>query len=84
MRGVSLDAAGNIYGTTLLGGYDNLGTIYRIGPSGRYTLLHSFENGVDGVGQFVSELTIDPSGPVLGVNQGGGAFGYGNLFEITQ
>ena len=38
---------GNFYGTTTMGGTNNLGTIFQITPSGTLTTLHSF-NGTDG------------------------------------
>jgi uncharacterized repeat protein (TIGR03803 family) len=83
LAGVTLDAQGNIYGVTTLGGYDNAGTIYRITPTGQYTVLYSFTNGSDGAGNFASELAITPTGALLGVDGVGGTYGYGNLFTIT-
>jgi uncharacterized repeat protein (TIGR03803 family) len=36
---------GNFYGTTLNGGTNGWGTVFRISPSGSYTNLHSFAGG---------------------------------------
>lgn len=36
---------GNFYGTTLNGGTNGFGTVFRISPSGSYTNLHSFAGG---------------------------------------
>jgi uncharacterized repeat protein (TIGR03803 family) len=50
--GVVFDAAGNLYGTTLLGGAHNKGTLYKLTPSvgegWTEVLLHSFGAGTDG------------------------------------
>lgn len=40
--GLILGSDGNFYGTTLSGGTANDGTIYKITPSGQFTLLYSF------------------------------------------
>lgn len=45
MSGLTMDAAGNLYGTTFVGGAGNAGTVYELspaGPSWTETLLHSF------------------------------------------
>jgi uncharacterized repeat protein (TIGR03803 family) len=81
--GVTLDANANIYGVTTYGGYDNDGTIYRITASGQYSLLYSYTGGMDGTALYASELAISPAGAIIGVNQGGGAYGSGNLFSLS-
>ena len=44
-----LDAAGNLYGTTNYGGAYGLGTAWELTPSGKETVLHSFNvDGTDG------------------------------------
>src|SRR5207253_5645914 len=37
-----LDAAGNLYGTTTGGGFYGLGTVFKLTPSGKETILYSF------------------------------------------
>jgi uncharacterized repeat protein (TIGR03803 family) len=39
---------GNLYGTTQLGGANNLGTIFEITPTGTLTTLHSFDSAIGG------------------------------------
>src|SRR5262249_26799002 len=49
--GVTLDSAGNLYGTTYLGGSNDMGTVYQLkhhGASYVYNQLYSFINGTDG------------------------------------
>jgi uncharacterized repeat protein (TIGR03803 family) len=38
------DSAGNLYGTTRLGGAFGWGTVFRLGPTGTEIVLHSFTN----------------------------------------
>lgn len=40
---------GNFYGTTNSGGAGNLGTVFRMTPSGKVTVLYSFTGGKDGM-----------------------------------
>lgn len=46
--GVTRDQAGNLYGTTTAGGTIGYGTVYKLGPDGSFTTLHSFSRGTDG------------------------------------
>jgi len=85
--GLILDAAGDLYGTTYLGGaYEDLGTAFRLalGTNGKWTekVLHSFGRGTDGDGPWGS-LIFDAAGNLYGTTQGGGAYGRGTVFEVT-
>jgi uncharacterized repeat protein (TIGR03803 family) len=79
--GVVRDLAGNIYGTTSLGGKANAGVVYRLDPAGHETLLHTFTGGADGAEPFAG-LTLDRNGNLYGTTYQGGAFGYGVVYEI--
>ena len=47
--GVIRDSAGNLYGTTLLGGGRiSAGVVYKVDPSGNETVLYTFTGGADG------------------------------------
>ena len=48
-----------------------------------YTLLYTFSGGADGGYPFGS-LIVDANGTVYGTTYGGGAYGYGVVFELTQ
>jgi uncharacterized repeat protein (TIGR03803 family) len=47
-RGVIQGSDGNFYGTTIQGGIRNVGTIFKMTPAGKVTLLHSFATEVYG------------------------------------
>ncbi len=83
--GVIFDAAGNLYGTTEAGGTSNFGTVFELTPvaGGGWTekVLHNFA-GADGSIPCAG-LIIDASGNLYGTTEGGGAHGFGAVFELT-
>ena len=83
--GLVFDSAGNLYGTTGVGGAFSLGTVYELTPAtgGGWseTVLYSFD-GSDGQWPY-SALVIDKAGNLYGTTQIGGSAGYGTVFEIT-
>jgi uncharacterized repeat protein (TIGR03803 family) len=76
---------GAIYGTAWTGGPNSGGTVFKIGPSGKLTVLHNFcaqTNCADG-GEPEGNLLYH-AGPVLyGTTAGGGANGWGVVYQIT-
>jgi uncharacterized repeat protein (TIGR03803 family) len=81
--GVLLDAKGNIFGTTVIGGEDDQGTVYRIAHVGGETILHSFILGTDGTDPY-SNLIMDANGTFYGTTHGGGGEGYGTVFRVAR
>jgi uncharacterized repeat protein (TIGR03803 family) len=85
MSGVTLDAVGNLYGTTVGGGDYGLGTVYKLMPNvdGTWTetVLHSF-SGSDGW-QVVGGLVFDKNGNLYGTATLGGAYGHGVVFRLA-
>ncbi len=77
---------GNFYGTTSLGGGANkYGTVFKITPEGQLTTLHVF-NGADGTG--AGPLIQASNGNFYGATYNGGGSnacngGCGTIFEIT-
>src|SRR6516225_9960806 len=79
--GLVRDAAGNLYGTTNSGGSSGDGIVFKISPAGKETVLHSFKGGKDGEYPYAS-LIRDAAGNLYGTTYGGGASGWGTVFEI--
>ncbi len=83
--GLVLDAAGNLYGTTLNGGAAAAGTVFELTPNGKdwtETVLYTFTNGVDGGSPYAS-LLLTPEGKLVGTTSAGGASGHGTVFMLT-
>jgi len=79
---------GNLYGTTEQGGTDNYGTVFRITPGGTLTTLYNFcsqnyPTCTDGYSPY-GGLAQAANGKFYGATIGGGANGYGTIFEITS
>lgn len=75
--GPPLDASGNLYGTTNLGGKYGSGSIYKLSPNGsswKYTSLYSLRGGSDGAGPAFGTLALH-NGALFGTTEGGGTFG---------
>ncbi|MFZ0319190.1 MAG: choice-of-anchor tandem repeat GloVer-containing protein [Candidatus Sulfotelmatobacter sp.] len=90
--GLIFDAAGNLYGTTILGGEgvcgsEGCGTAFELMPNagGGWTqkVLHSFhDNGKDGLYP-VTSLIFDATGNLYGTTENGGSHAAGTVFELT-
>jgi uncharacterized repeat protein (TIGR03803 family) len=80
--GVVADSAGNLYGTTELGGSADRGTVYKVDPAGQETVLHSFTNGADG-GYPLAGVVLDPAGNLYGTTRNGGKFSIGTVFQLA-
>jgi uncharacterized repeat protein (TIGR03803 family) len=79
------DSAGELYGSTYLGGAHNGGTVFRLTPSSGLwseSLLYSFTGGNDGYLPS-SGLTFDRTGNLYGTTYYGGTGIYGTVFELT-
>lgn len=91
--GVIVDRAGNLYGTTSEGGGKNCGgygcgTVYRISPDGRESILYAFQGGADGDAPG-GELIEDEAGNFYGTTIVGGTsaqcgnIGCGTVFKLS-
>jgi len=95
--GVSLDASGNLYGTTVGGGANGQGLVWEIAEAGIYFDLHDFggtvtiANGIkgpDGRNPYAS-VSFDSSGNLYGTAAYGGpniwsGYAAGMVWEITK
>jgi uncharacterized repeat protein (TIGR03803 family) len=88
--GLVIDKRGNLYGTTSAGGSSNAGTVFKVGPTGKETVLYSFKGYADG-NEPEDNLILDNEGNLYGTTFYGGAGtdcgtegGCGTVFEVTQ
>ena len=88
--GVSLDSAGNLYGTTYSGGANDTGVVYEIpktaGGYGTEVVLASFGvTGANATGGYpLSGVTLDAAGNLYGATDFGGANDTGVVYEIPK
>jgi uncharacterized repeat protein (TIGR03803 family) len=79
--GLTLGSDGNFYGVTTAGGASGDGTVFRITPSGDFTLLHTF-TGSDGADP-QGALVLASDGNFYGTTTSGGSHDFGTVFRIT-
>jgi len=85
---LTLDQAGNVYGTTINAGYegDGDGNVFELTPSGagywNETVLYAFQGGSDGKYPYAG-VVFDSSGNLYGAAAEGGANNGGTIFELT-
>ena len=86
--GLTVDASGNTYGTTIYGGSANLGTVFKFSPKGGVeTVLHSF-TGPDGQYPQSGLLSLGKTGLISNTVGGGNLScnspnGCGTVFRIV-
>jgi uncharacterized repeat protein (TIGR03803 family) len=86
--GLTMDAAGNLFGTTYAGGSTNIGTVYELkaGKNNKFTasVIHSFVGGTnDGTYPYYGAgLAIDAKGNLYGTTYQGGTGNVGTIFEM--
>jgi hypothetical protein len=88
---LAMDATGNLYGTTAVGGTGSCvvgcGTVFELSPTGTGAwvekILYSFRNnGDDGLGPAFG-VALDAAGNLYGVTLGGGIYTWGTAFELS-
>src|SRR5271168_2950264 len=83
---LTADAAGNLYGTTQIGGAFGWGTVFELSPTPegkwRFSLLYTFTGGADG-GNPLGNLVFDANGNAYATASSGGADGFGVIFELS-
>jgi len=86
--GLIRDASGDFYGTTVAGGANGCGTIFKLDKAGTVTALYNFACGTDGFHPSAS-LIRDSKGNLYGVTRYGGDLlcynnsGCGVVFELS-
>jgi uncharacterized repeat protein (TIGR03803 family) len=79
------DKEGNLYGTASGGGNSDSGTVFKVTPSGKQSVLYTFcgvSNCADGQAPQAS-LVIDTKGNLYGTTFEGGPYGGGTVFKVT-
>jgi uncharacterized repeat protein (TIGR03803 family) len=82
--GAVRDPSGNLYGMTQNGGPDNAGTVFKVDPTGKKTVLYSFAGSTDGAYPMAG-VAFDAKGNLYGTTSGGGLYsfgGYGTVFKL--
>ena len=82
---LTMDAAGNLYGTTERSG-NGVGSVFRLSRSGdgwTFTDLHDFSVIGNGGTSPIGGVTLDASGNLYGTTSEGGTNGAGLVWEIT-
>jgi uncharacterized repeat protein (TIGR03803 family) len=89
VAGLTVDAAGNLYGTTFYGGLYNDGTIFKmtLGTNGKWTekVVHNFNWSLyvkDGTSPGAG-LVVDTKGNLYGTTENGGNYNFGAVVEMT-
>ena len=88
-KGVTLDTAGELYGTAVTGGggacEGGCGVAYKLSNNGGVwteNVLHAFQGTDDGQGPG-ARLTVDQDGTVYGMAPTGGAYGAGTIYAMA-
>ncbi len=79
--GVVQGVDGNFYGTSLNGGSQQYGAVFKLSPAGALSVLHSFTNGPDGVTPFAG-LIQAADGNLYGASFQGVSSFYGTIFRL--
>lgn len=89
---VTMDAAGNLYGTSTDGGQFNAGVVFKLTPirgGYLYSVLHEFTGYADGAAP-AGQIVLDADGNLYGIAEAGGitggncsSDGCGVVWEIT-
>lgn len=88
LGGVTIDSAGNLYGTTSQGGPGSRGAVFMLSPPSSVggawteTILHFFGGSANGEGPASSLLRVK-SGVLYGTTQAGGTYGAGVVFRLS-
>ena len=84
--GLIFDQIGNLYGTTILGGAQGNGTVFKLAPNadGSWTksVLYNFSGREDGGSPYAS-LIFDRTGNLYGTTADGGTLSLGTVFKLT-
>ncbi|WP_293000938.1 choice-of-anchor tandem repeat GloVer-containing protein [Nevskia sp.] len=76
-----LEGADNaLYGTTVIGGRNQRGVVYKVTRSGEFTVLHHFDSPIGANAS--TELTAAPDGTYYGTTLRGGMWNRGSVYRL--
>jgi len=89
--GLVRDDDGNLYGTTRYGGAYDVGTVFKVDPCGKETVLYTFTGGADGANPLAG-LVLGKAGNLYGTTSYGGdlsctlngPYGCGVVFKLDR
>jgi uncharacterized repeat protein (TIGR03803 family) len=79
---LTLDAAGNLYGTSAYGGEFDYGTVYELTPADTESVLYNFTGGLDGAEPF-GGVARGGGNLLYGTTYIGGTYGDGVVFKLS-
>jgi len=82
---LTMDGAGNLYGTTTQGGTGVVGTVFELSPNGKKwseSVLYNFTGNNDG-GEPMGNVLLGNDGNLYGTTAGYGQFNYGVVYKLT-
>ena len=82
---LAVDAGGNLYGSTGIGGAKSEGAVFEMTPSGKswtYQVIYSFQGGSDG--NRPQGILLDPDGTIFGTAAEGGTSNDGAIFQLVN
>ncbi|HEX3664974.1 MAG TPA: choice-of-anchor tandem repeat GloVer-containing protein [Rhizomicrobium sp.] len=79
---LTFDDSGNVVGTTILGGENDEGTVFKVSPSGTESIMYSFDPTDSGHNPEYG-LISDAAGNFYGATPDGGVNGAGVVFSLS-
>ena len=78
-----MDKQGNLYGTTSRCGSGSEGTVWKVSPKGKETVLHNFA-GDRRTSDLIGGVILDAQGNFYGDTDSGGPSDDGTIFELSN
>ncbi len=85
--GLTMDGAGNLYGTTSLGGTHNQGTVFKLSPNGTdyvQGVIYNFGDAASDGATPLAGLIMDAEGSLYGTTYNGGSANMGTVFKLSH
>jgi uncharacterized repeat protein (TIGR03803 family) len=80
---LTMDSAGNLYGTTYSGGEFNLGTVFEYSTAGKLSVWYSFQGETTDGSLPTVGVALDSAGNLYGTTNTGGTNNLGVVYKVT-